>query len=186
MSLTRCKDCGGSVSKSAKACPHCGAPVKRRGVISSLARLFIIVFLIIPLGIAIFLAVYDSRTKESPPAATEIATQPRGQPATSCSLSDISIKSMKVRFVDECRASPCIYLKGVAVLTNACSVPIGVQIKIIGYDKSGSPMATRELWPASTSNISPGDYTFSLDQWLDYQPGMESVELIPVRVRQWR
>ena len=27
--LTACKTCGGQVAKSAKACPHCGAPVRQ-------------------------------------------------------------------------------------------------------------------------------------------------------------
>src|SRR6266536_6329565 len=31
MNTTRCSDCNGLVSKQAKACPHCGAPVNRAG-----------------------------------------------------------------------------------------------------------------------------------------------------------
>lgn len=41
--------------------------MKSRGVISSLARLFIIVFVIIPLGIGIFMAVHESATKDPAP-----------------------------------------------------------------------------------------------------------------------
>ena len=37
-----------------------------------------------------------------------------------CKVSDITIKSMKTKFVDECTRSPCIYMKGVAALTNNC------------------------------------------------------------------
>lgn len=64
MALKKCKDCGDNVSESAKVCPHCGAPMKRRDMISSLARLSIIVFLIIPLGVGIFTVVYESETKK--------------------------------------------------------------------------------------------------------------------------
>jgi hypothetical protein len=103
-----------------------------------------------------------------------------------CKVSDIAIKSMKAKFVDECTRSPCIYMKGVAVLTNKCAEAIGVQIKITGYDVSGSPVATRDLWPASVRNIPPGDYTFSLDQWLEYDPGLKRFELQPIEVKQWR
>lgn len=103
-----------------------------------------------------------------------------------CTLSDITIKSMRVKFVDECRRSPCIYMKGVAMLTNRCSEPIGVQVKMTAYDRTGAPVATRELWPAGTRNIPPGDYTFSLDQWLDYDPDMKTFDLVPIEVRQWR
>lgn len=158
--------------------------MKSRGIISSLARLFIIVFLIIPLGIGIFSAVYHSESSE--PNANQVTTIQPNTSSASCSVADIEIKSVKVRFVDECRASPCIYMKGVAVLNNRCSVPVGVQVKITAYDKSGSPMATRDLWPASTGNIAPGDYTFSIDQWLDHEPGMASVDLAPISVKQWQ
>jgi hypothetical protein len=78
-----------------------------------------------------------------------------------------------------------MFLKGIAVLKNKCTVPIGVQIKITGLDAAGQPVATRELWPASTRNIPPGEYDFSLDQWLDYDPAIRSFRLTPVRVRQW-
>ena len=77
-------------------------------------------------------------------------------------------------------------MKGVAVLTNKCKEPVGVQVKIIGLDAKGNPVAARELWPASVSNIAPGDYTFSLDQWLDYDADIKRLSLQPVRVQQWR
>lgn len=31
MALTKCSDCGSTISKSAYACPKCGRPTKRRG-----------------------------------------------------------------------------------------------------------------------------------------------------------
>ena len=103
-----------------------------------------------------------------------------------CSVADISIKSVRARFVDKCSTSPCIYLQGVAVLTNRCAEPVGVEVKITALDKSRAPMATRDLWPASTRNIPLGDYTFSIDLWLDYEPGMETIQLEPIGVRRWR
>ncbi len=71
------------------------------------------------------------------------------------------------------------------MLTNHCDIAVGVQIKITAVDESGAPIATDEMWPASTRNIPPGDFTFSIDQWLDYQPGMKGVLLEPVDVTQW-
>ena len=103
-----------------------------------------------------------------------------------CSVADITMKSTKAKFVDECRRSPCVTLKGVGVLTNKCSEPIGVQLKITAYDKAGAPVSTRELWPASTRNIPPGDYTFSLDQWIEYDPEIKTFDVIPVSVEKWR
>ena len=77
-------------------------------------------------------------------------------------------------------------MKGVAVLTNNCAEAVGVQIKITGFDSTGAPVATRDLWPASVRNIPPGDYTFSLDQWLDYDPEIKKFGLQPIEVKQWR
>lgn len=102
-----------------------------------------------------------------------------------CKPADIVIKSQKITFVDECRQSPCVYMKGAAVLTNKCAEAVGVEIKITAYDKAGVAIAVRELWPASTSNIEPGDYAFSVDQWLDYSPAIHKISLAPVRVRRW-
>ena len=102
-----------------------------------------------------------------------------------CAVSDIKVKSIKAKFVDECRRSPCVIMKGVGVLTNQCSEPIGVQLKITAYDKAGAPVATRELWPASIRNIPPGDYTFSLDQWLEHDPEIKTFEVVPVSIKKW-
>ena len=57
-----------------------------------------------------------------------------------CKLADINIKSIKVKVVDTCTVSPCIYMKGVAVLTNNCKEAVGVQIQITGYDEVGDPI----------------------------------------------
>jgi hypothetical protein len=50
MPLITCKECGNEVSSEAKACPKCGARVKRR----SLAWLWV---LIVPLGIFVVFAI---------------------------------------------------------------------------------------------------------------------------------
>jgi hypothetical protein len=84
------------------------------------------------------------------------------------------------------RASHTEILTPPAVLTNRCAEPVGVQIKMTAYDKSGAPIATSARWPASISNIPPGDYTISLDQYLDYDPAIVKFELVPIAVKQWR
>jgi hypothetical protein len=158
--------------------------MKYRGIISSIVKLLIIVFLIIPAGIGVFLTVHDLVTSNA--ISSQAPAKPMQNTAPGCSPSDIEIKSLMVRFVDACRTSSCLYMKGAAVLNNRCSVPVGVKIKITAYDNSGSPIASRDLWPAATDNIPPGDYTFSLDSRLDYVPGMASVEVSPISVMQWR
>jgi hypothetical protein len=91
MALKKCKDCGNSVSSSAKACPQCGAPMQSRGVISSLARLFVIVFVIIPIGIAIFMSVYQSETS---PSSGGDSTTSRAPDPKETALSNIELKNL--------------------------------------------------------------------------------------------
>ena len=95
-----------------------------------------------------------------------------------CSVSDIKITSMKAKFVKQ-------LMQGVATLENNCAEAVGVQIQITAYDKDDSPVSTSELWPASVRNIPPGSYTFSLDQYLKYDPSISSFSLKPIDVRQW-
>lgn len=107
-------------------------------------------------------------------------------PATpKCAPRNVTIKSMKAGFVDPCRRRACPSMKGVAVLTNGCPEAIGVQVKIVGLDAKGSPVSARDLWPASTQNIPPGDYTFSLDHYLDFDPQIRSFTIEPIRVQRW-
>jgi hypothetical protein len=104
---------------------------------------------------------------------------------TACTLTNIEIKSMRAGFSNKCRTRTCMAFEGIAALKNKCSEAVGVQIKITAYAKNGSPLATRELWPASIRNIPPGDFEFSLDTWLDYQPGMHKFALSVVDVKRW-
>jgi hypothetical protein len=98
-----------------------------------------------------------------------------------CSVSDIKIKSMKARYEASC--SSCKpRLLGVAVLTNNCSSAIGVQLKLTGFDKAEEPVATTDFWPASIDDIPPGDYTFSLDSMLRYEPGIVTFSMTPIKV----
>lgn len=70
MALTKCKECGHQISNKAKTCPNCGAPTNRKDFISSLARRFVIIFIIVPVGVAIFLAVYHSQTEGTSPSSS--------------------------------------------------------------------------------------------------------------------
>lgn len=102
-----------------------------------------------------------------------------------CSLSDIQITSLKAQFVNKCTSTECWYMKGVATLQNNCAEAVGVQIQIVGSDESGSPIASDELWPASTRNIPPGRFVFSVDQYLEYDPSITKFELTAISVQHW-
>lgn len=99
-----------------------------------------------------------------------------------CSTSDIVIKSSNAGFKKVGRR---MFMDGVAVLVNKCSEPIGVEVKMIAYNKSGDPVSVRQSWPASVSNIPPGEYTFSLLGFLDYSPDAKSFKLSVATVKRW-
>jgi len=62
MYLTKYKSCGASFSYTTEVRPQCGAPMKYRGIVSAIVRLFIITFLIVPVCVSIFLSVHQSIT----------------------------------------------------------------------------------------------------------------------------
>lgn len=104
---------------------------------------------------------------------------------SACKVADISIKSIKAKFVNVCKHKSCMFMKGVAVMNNGCSEAIGVQIKIIGHDKAGAPVSAKDTWPASVQNIPPGEYVFSLDTFLDYDAEIRSFSIQPIQVKRW-
>ena len=182
MSLIKCKECGEEVSKNAAACPKCGNPIKKAATQYGCGTL------IFGGVVAVILwAAFTSSTPRTPQTATPGVkySKPTAAEPPGCSVANIHIKSMKAGFADKCRVSDCTILEGVAVLTNTCSEPVGVQLKITSLDKAGNPVSTRDFWPASIKNIPPGDYTFTLDQALDYNPAIKSFEISPIDVRKW-
>lgn len=102
--------------------------------------------------------------------------------ANACTSADIVIKSSKASFKKVGRR---MFMDGVAVLVNKCAEPVGVQVKMTAYDKEGEPVATHERWPASVSNIPPGEYTFSLLGFLDYSPEAKTYKVTVANVKRW-
>lgn len=92
---------------------------------------------------------------------------------------------MRADFVNECESRECMYLKGAALIANGCSEPVGVAFRIIAYGKNGERVASRDIWPASIRNIPPGDYAFSLDNLVDYDPLIVRFSLVPIEVKDW-
>lgn len=84
MATVICKDCGGEVSSRVKACPHCGAPVKRKtSCLGMIGYIFIAVILI-----SILPAIFSDKKstppiQTTPPPPTESLTpSPSTQPVT--------------------------------------------------------------------------------------------------------
>lgn len=96
--------------------------------------------------------------------------------AAPCSTSDIQMKSVKWHKQDKC-STGCPTITGVATLENMCSESVGIQIKAVGLDKSGAPLSANDWWLASATNIPPGEYVFSIEYKLDYDPEMVKIDL---------
>lgn len=102
--------------------------------------------------------------------------------AAECKIADVSVRITKAQWVNPCTTRACYSLKGAAVLKHACPEPVGIQVRMIGMDKTGSPIAVREMWPFSTRAIAPGTHAFPLDSWLDYNEDVTTFDLHVVQV----
>lgn len=105
----------------------------------------------------------------------------------SCEPSQVTVKKVDFSFVDRCDNLPrsCYQISGVAVLNNSCSTPVGVQLKLTGYDKDDAPVATVEYWPASIRNLAPGDYVSSAPRQFHYDARIARFELQVIDTRKW-
>jgi hypothetical protein len=74
MFLGKYKESGACVSNATNVCTQCGPPVKYRGIVYTIIRLLIIVFLVIPIGIGIFLSVHDLITGNA--ISTQVPAKP--------------------------------------------------------------------------------------------------------------
>lgn len=71
MAVIKCHDCGGQVSKSAKACPHCGAKVKKKvGVLGWLFVLFVV------LPIAWSIGTNTAKVEQPAVVSSSVASKP--------------------------------------------------------------------------------------------------------------
>lgn len=68
MALVKCKECGKEISKKAKKCPHCGAPVKRTSILTWL------VAIIFGLWLIGFIASNDTTTPRSTTSSVASST----------------------------------------------------------------------------------------------------------------
>jgi hypothetical protein len=97
-----------------------------------------------------------------------------------CSATDFAIQSFKIKPAPGARIS----LSG--ELTNNCTSAAAAQVKIVAKDASGNVLATKQGWPAGTSNIAPGQsVSFDLGRLFRYQTDMQSFTASVANVRAW-
>lgn len=103
-----------------------------------------------------------------------------------CHSAQIAVKQFSPAWRNPCTTTSCAHMTGVATIHNACQNPIGVEVRMTAFDAAGAPVATKSRWPASVSNIPVGDYTFSLDHFIDYDPRIKSFDIRIESVHRWR
>jgi len=74
MFLGKYKESGACVSNATNVCHQCGPPMKYRGIVSTIVWLLIIVFLIIPIGMSVFLSVHNLVTGNA--ISTQVPAKP--------------------------------------------------------------------------------------------------------------
>lgn len=174
-----CKECGKEVSSKADKCPHCGVAISHGTSIGTWIGTIFIIYVLYSIGTC------SSRIAAVDNTSQLAATKPAEQ-LSSCNISKIEIVKYKAHYERLCNGDDCIKMKGTLTLKNNCDEAVGVQLKIIGFDKNNSPVAAHELWPASVRNINPGEETFSMDFWLDYDPSIKSFSVEPIDIRKRR
>jgi hypothetical protein len=173
MALVNCKECNKEISSKAKNCPHCGVSIKSSNWF--LYAILIVGFIIWTVG-----SNYEKNVLNSPENKTVT------QAENDCNINQISIHDLKTQFKNFCRSSKCIALTGTVTIENLCTQAVGVQVKVTTYDKNNNPIQIEELWPASIRNIQPGKESFSTDHWIKYEPAVETIDVIPIRVKVWQ
>ncbi len=97
-----------------------------------------------------------------PPANTNSAentptsTAPPSLPVAPCAAADFSVSKTKaVVEYDEARLT--------GLVTNHCKSSAGIRLKWTAYNSDGTVAFSNDFWPASTTNIAPGqDYPFEM------------------------
>lgn len=106
--------------------------------------------------------------------------------ALACGTSSVANQQCKVEdiTVDSVRADHGNVVTHIAGrIVNRCVVSTGVQLKFIFYGPGRSLLSAQDVWPASISNIPPGDYPFQFS--VEKLEGLEHLEVRTLKVQRW-
>lgn len=151
MALTVCKDCGKEISKKAKQCPHCGAPVKKKTSILTWLVLAFLVFLL-------FVGASDkspsdlSKRHSSPSSHAEetgVDTAEETSPAA--------------------YSPPALYLPPLEILSWSCNTEYGY-IHVQGEVKNNSSQSIKNLMVVGEFRTKDNAFVKSADALIDYNP----------------
>lgn len=100
-----------------------------------------------------------------------------------CAATDFTIQDVKVAATGTGIATR-LSVKG--KLVNNCTSAAAAQVRLDAKDGSGNVLASKQGWPAGTTNISPGQSVdFDMGRLLHYQSDMQSYQLSVIDVKAW-
>ncbi|HXD35048.1 MAG TPA: hypothetical protein VN624_00230 [Rhodanobacter sp.] len=115
-------------------------------------------------------------------AATALLLLPMGAHA-GCVIKDFAIANFTPAMTSV-GSSTRITLRG--ELVNHCAEAAAGQIRIDIKDDKGNVVQSKDVWPAGTGNISPGDkVSFDVGRMFRYKDGMSAFTATITDVRTW-
>lgn len=100
-----------------------------------------------------------------------------------CAAKDFAIDGFAVK-IQQGAGQPRFSMKG--NLVNKCTEAAAAQIRIDAKDASGKVIASKQGWPAGTSNIEPGkSVDFDLGRLFRYSPDMQDYTVVVSDVKAW-
>ena len=96
-----------------------------------------------------------------------------------CAASDFAIQDLKIA-----ANGPRLSIKG--KLVNHCASAAAAEVRIDAKDGSGGVLASKQGWPAGTTNIAPGqEVDFDLGRLIHYSADMQTYTASVGDVRTW-
>ncbi|UPG92811.1 hypothetical protein [Luteibacter aegosomatissinici] len=118
-----------------------------------------------------------------PLAVAILASIASGPTLAACTAKDFNIEAFAVK-LQQGSGQPRFSMKG--QLVNHCAEAAAAQVRIDAKDASGKVMASKQGWPAGTSNIEPGKAVdFDLGRLFRYQPGMTDYTVLISDAKTW-
>ncbi|KJV34793.1 hypothetical protein [Luteibacter yeojuensis] len=112
-----------------------------------------------------------------------LATMSSGTALAACSVKDFAVESFAVK-LQQGSGQPRFSMKG--QLVNHCAEAAAAQIRIDAKDASGKVLASKQGWPAGTSNIEPGkSVDFDLGRLFRYQSDMSDYTVLVSDAKTW-
>lgn len=100
-----------------------------------------------------------------------------------CAPKDFAVDDFAVK-VQQGAGQPRFSMKG--NLVNKCPEAAAAQIRIDAKDATGKVIASKQGWPAGTSNIEPGkSVDFDLGRLFRFSPDMKDYTVVVSDVKAW-